>query len=100
MKGLSLASRLLSLVCPLCEVGTLKHSGQNSAQCDYCEGSVSGTMLETLRQIVALPDSLGSHACEECGHPEMRLLPDGTHHCPACRSEVLPPEALGRSRCK
>ncbi|MBA2715209.1 MAG: hypothetical protein H0U55_16875, partial [Rubrobacteraceae bacterium] len=29
----------------------------------------------------------------ECGHPEMRRLPDGTYHCPACGSEVLPPGA-------
>jgi hypothetical protein len=47
-------------------------------------------MLETLRRIPALPDALGSHACEECGHPEMRLLPDGTFHYPAYRSEVFP----------
>ena len=32
---------------------------------------------------------MGKHACE-CGHPEMRSLPDGTFHCPACRSEVVP----------
>ncbi len=50
-------------------------------------------MLGALRQIVALPDALGKHACEECGHPEMRRLPDGTFHCPACRSEVLPIDA-------
>jgi len=47
-------------------------------------------MLEALRQIVALPDALGTHACEGCGHPEMRLLPDGTFHCPACRPDVFP----------
>jgi hypothetical protein len=46
-------------------------------------------MLKALRQITDLPDALGRHACE-CGHPEMRRLPDGTHHCPACRSEVAP----------
>jgi uncharacterized Zn finger protein (UPF0148 family) len=45
--------------------------------------------MATLQQIVALPDALGEHACE-CGHPEMRRLPDGTFHCPACGSEVLP----------
>jgi uncharacterized Zn finger protein (UPF0148 family) len=49
-------------------------------------------VLETLRHITALPDALGKHACE-CGHPEMRLLPDGTFHCPACGSEVLPIDA-------
>jgi hypothetical protein len=48
-------------------------------------------MLETLRHISALPDALGSHACE-CGHPEMRLLPDRTYHCPSCGSEVAPAE--------
>jgi ribosomal protein L37AE/L43A len=68
--------------------------------CDSCAGSVSGAMLEALRQIVALPDALGNHACEECGHPEMRLLPDGVFHCSACGSEVLPLEASGKSRCK
>jgi len=46
-------------------------------------------MLGTLRSISILPDTLGSHACE-CGHPEMRLLPDRTYHCPACGSEVPP----------
>jgi uncharacterized Zn finger protein (UPF0148 family) len=61
---------------------------------------LSGAMLATLRGISALPDALGSYACEECGHPEMRLLPDGTFHCPACRSEVLPLEASGRSKCE
>jgi hypothetical protein len=56
-------------------------------------------MLETLWRITALPDALGRHACE-CGHPEMRLLPDGVFHCPACGSEVLPadvPSALSKS---
>jgi hypothetical protein len=53
-------------------------------------------MLETLRRISALPDAQGRHACG-CGHPEMRRLPDGIFHCPACGSEVLPsvaPSAL------
>jgi ribosomal protein L37AE/L43A len=93
MKGSSLASRSRSLVCPLCEAGELKPSAQHSARCGACAGSVSGAMLEALRQIVALPDALGTHACEECAHPEMRRLPDGTFHCPACRSEVLPIDA-------
>jgi ribosomal protein L37AE/L43A len=90
MKGSSLASRSRSLVCPLCEAGELKPSAQHSAKCEACVGSVGGAMLEALRQIVALPDALGTHACEECAYPEMRLLPDGTFHCPACRSEVFP----------
>ena len=93
MRSSSVASRPSSLVCPLCEVGKLKPSGKDSAQCGSCAGPVSGAMLGALRQIVALPNALGKHACEECGHPEMRRLPDGTFHCPACRSEVLPSDA-------
>jgi uncharacterized Zn finger protein (UPF0148 family) len=50
-------------------------------------------MLEALREIATLQDTMGSHACE-CGHPEMRLLPDGVFHCPACGCEVLPLAAL------
>jgi hypothetical protein len=89
----SLASRSESLVCPLCEMSLLCPAGQNSMGCQSCGGRLSGVMLETLRRICALPDTLGSHACEECAHPEMRRLPDGTYHCPACGSEVLPIDA-------
>jgi ribosomal protein L37AE/L43A len=98
MKGLSLASSSRSLVCPLCGTGELKPSAQHSARCESCGSPLSGEMLEALRQIVALPDALGAHACEECAHPEMRLLPDGTFHCPACRSEVFPIGAPGALR--
>jgi ribosomal protein L37AE/L43A len=90
VKGTSLASRHDSLVCPLCEVGKLRPSDRNSMRCESCGGRLSGPMLEALRSISALPDALGSHACEECGHPEMRRLPDEVFHCPACGSEVLP----------
>jgi hypothetical protein len=62
-------------------------------RCESCGGRLSGAMLETLRGICTLPDVLGRHACEECGHPEMRRLPDGVFHCPACRSEVVPIDA-------
>jgi hypothetical protein len=92
MKGSTLASRLGSLVCPLCEVDELRLWGKDSARCASCAGLVSGAMLETLRRITAPPDALGTHACE-CSHPEMRLLPDGTFHCSACGSEVLPVDA-------
>jgi uncharacterized Zn finger protein (UPF0148 family) len=91
MKGSSLRSRSGSLVCPLCEVHELDARGHSSARCGSC-GIVSGAMLEALRQITDVPDALGSHACE-CGHPEMRRLPDGTRHCPSCGSEVLPIDA-------
>jgi ribosomal protein L37AE/L43A len=93
VKGSSAFSRPDSLVCPLCEVDQLRPSGNDSAQCASCAGLVSGAMLEALRRISALPDALGKHACEECGHPEMRLLPDETYHCPGCGSEVLPIDA-------
>ncbi len=93
MKRSSSTSRPDSLVCPLCEMGSLRSSSHDSMRCETCEGLLSGQLLETLRQISALPDALGSHACEECGYPQMRLLPDGTFHCPSCGSEVLPLEA-------
>jgi ribosomal protein L37AE/L43A len=90
VKNSSLASRHHSLVCPHCERGLLRSSGENFMRCELCGERLSGALLETLRRITALPDTLGSHACEECGHPEMRLLPDGVFHCSACGSEVLP----------
>src|SRR5215204_6338036 len=36
-----------------------------------------------------LVESAGCLGCE-CGHPEMRRLPDGVYRCPACGSEVTP----------
>jgi hypothetical protein len=90
VKSSSLTSRPHSLLCPLCEASKLYARSPDSMHCESCGGRLSGAMLGTLRGISALPDALGKHACEECGHPEMRLLPDGTFHCPACRSEVLP----------
>src|SRR5688500_9752918 len=89
MKGSSMVSRPRSLICLLCEASGFNPLGDDSARCDSCRGSLGGAMLEALREIAALPDSLGSHA-GECGHPEMRLLPDGVFHCPACGCEVLP----------
>ena len=77
------------LTCPFCEASDLKDFGRNSARCDACGGVLSGDLLEQLRRIVALPDAHGRHACE-CGHPEMRRLPDDVYWCPACGSEVLP----------
>jgi hypothetical protein len=62
------------------------------AGCDSCGLSVEGALFRTLEQIATLPDAVGAHACE-CGHPEMRRLPDGVFHCPACGSEVLPLKA-------
>ena len=91
MKPLAPASGSRSLVCPSCEAGELPSNyHQNGVRCPVCGYVPSRGVLETLRQIISLPDALGSHACEECGHPEMHRLPDGVFHCPACSSEVLP----------
>lgn len=81
-----------SLTCPSCESGELVTLGLNGVRCDSRGYQVGAAALRTLRDIVGLPDALGGHPCE-CGHPEMRRLPDGVFHCPACRSEILPVEA-------
>ncbi len=82
-------SRTHSIVCPACELGELRICGPEQSRCGSCSRVVDGGILEVLRQIVALPEAIGTHACE-CGHPQMRRLPDGVFHCPACGSEVLP----------
>ena len=82
-------SRPRHIVCPFCESGELVSVGPGFARCGSCSLPLLGSALETLRDIVRLPDVLGAHPCE-CGHPEMRELPGGLFHCPACRSEVLP----------
>lgn len=89
--GSRTASRVDYLVCPVCGCGQLWPRGLLSrmSECDFCECALENTIVGTLKQIVALPEALGKHPCE-CGHPEMRCLPDGVFHCPACRSEVLP----------
>jgi ribosomal protein L37AE/L43A len=78
-----------ALICPFCEVYELRHFGHNAARCEHCGGVLGAPLLETLRRITDLPDAIGRHACE-CGHPEMRRLPDGIYRCPACGSEVIP----------
>ena len=89
MKRLSKKSGSGSLVCPFCEAGEIERTGSNSARCISCGKVLGRWILETLRGLLALPESLGAHACE-CGHPEMRRLPDMVFHCPACGSEILP----------
>ena len=78
-----------SLRCPFCEAQGLEPFGHNSARCPSCRAVLSGPALGTLIWISQLPDAVGRHACE-CGHPEMRRLPDGVYRCPACASEVTP----------
>lgn len=89
---LSMASRAHHIICPFCESGELVSLGPGSARCKSCGLPLLGSTLETLRDIIGLSDAVGDHACE-CGHPEMRELPDGVFHCPACGSEILPMEA-------
>ena len=96
MKASSLASRSEYLVCPVCQAGELHPFGGECARCSSCGCTLGAATLLTLEQIIALPDALGKHACE-CGHPEMRGLPDGAFHCPACGAEVLPIEAVSGS---
>jgi ribosomal protein L37AE/L43A len=86
-----MASHPHSIVCPVCESGELHSNGTSMARCDACGCTLSKDVLEIIKQIAVLPDAVGGHACE-CGHPEMRLLPDGVFRCPACSSEVLPSE--------
>jgi ribosomal protein L37AE/L43A len=86
------ASGAHRFVCPFCEAGELLSLGPGFARCGSCRMPLLGSALETLRDIAGLPEAPGNHPCE-CGHPEMRELPDGVLHCPACRSEVLPLDA-------
>jgi len=81
-----------TIVCPTCGRGELEARGLDPAECGSCGRAVEDAIRRTLEQIVALPDALGVHACE-CGHPEMRRLPGGVFHCPACGSEVIAFEA-------
>ena len=89
MKGPSCtASGAHHIICPFCESGELVSLAQGFARCDSCGLPLLGSTLETLENIIGLTEVLGAHPCE-CGHPEMRKLPDGVFHCPVCRSEVL-----------
>ena len=79
----------LGITCPHCEAGEMHSAGPSLAVCGGCKGVLGGDLLKALYRIRTLPDALGRHACE-CGHPEMRRLPDGVYLCPACRAEVVP----------
>lgn len=87
------ATKSHPLICPFCEANELRAFGHNSARCVSCGGLLSSAFLATLRRITQLPDAAGHHACE-CGHPEMRRLPDGVYWCPACGFEVVPVSPL------
>jgi hypothetical protein len=98
VKQSALASGSHTIICPHCEAGELRSGGHNGVQCPVCGYGPSRGILGALQQIITLPDALGKHACEECGHPEMRHLPDGVSHCPACGSEVLPIRSKSRTQ--
>jgi len=83
-------SRPGHLVCPACESGELQPHAHGLASCAFCDCLFSSAVLKVLAWIAAFPEAQGKHACEECHHPEMRLLPDKVFHCPVCGSEVLP----------
>jgi ribosomal protein L37AE/L43A len=77
------------VTCPTCGAGELQPwRGPYLYKCNVCSHAIDAALFRTLKQIAALPDAFGKHACE-CGYPEMRRLPNGVFHCPACGSEVL-----------
>ena len=94
-----MASRAHRIVCPFCASGELVATGPGFVRCNSCALPLLGSALETLRDVIGLPDVLGAHACE-CGHPEMRRLPDEVFHCPACGAEVLPVEIPSDPKCR
>jgi hypothetical protein len=98
VKPTTLASGSHSIICPICEAGELRSGGQNGVRCPVCGYAPSRGAIDTLQQIISLPDAFGRHACEECGHPEMHLPPDGVSHCPGCGSEVLPTRSNYRTQ--
>jgi ribosomal protein L37AE/L43A len=85
----NISSTTNTIICPCCGIGELERSANGVARCNRCDRPISTQVLEALKQILSLPDAIGSHACE-CGHPEMRRLADGVLWCPGCGSEVLP----------
>jgi len=88
------------IVCPLCELEVMDVLDQSEARCSRCDATLSGSFLGELQTMAALPEVRGRHACEECGHPEMRLLPDGTFHCrpaaPRYCPLISPPRQVAR----
>jgi hypothetical protein len=69
-------SKSRHIICPVCGSDELRPRGPGQAGCDYCGLPVESAIFRTLERIATLPDAVGTHACE-CGHPEMRRLPDG-----------------------
>jgi len=79
--------------CPHCERGQVHPGDPTLTRCPACGHAPDKWVLKTLTEIASLPDAAGTHACEECAHPQMRHLPDGAFWCPACGQEILSLEA-------
>ena len=86
MKGASSASTYSSLICPLCEGGELRPSGQHSARCDSCAGLVSKAVLEALREITACQTPWGHTPARSAATPRCGASPTGY---PIVRPAVL-----------
>ena len=92
MNGSAAPSGPGALICPPRESGRLRCSPYGTARYEFCSDPSRGAVSQAQLEIASLPEALGPCACE-CGHPEMRLLPDGTYHRPDCGSEVWPLDA-------
>ena len=58
MNNPTVASEPQFKICPLCEESRLVFSGLNEARCPVCEHEPDEDFLKTIRQIVALPNTL------------------------------------------
>ena len=76
--------------CPLCGRGEMLMVNAFLVRCTECEETISYSLFKTLHEIRNLREARGKHPCE-CGHPEMRRLPDGTYRCPSCNPEISYP---------
>ena len=75
--------------CPHCKRGKVQPEDPTLTRCPACGYAPDEWILKTLNEIASLPDATGTHACEECAHPQMKHLPDGTFWCPACGQDIL-----------
>ena len=79
--------------CPHCGRGQVHPEDPTLTRCLACGRVPEAWVVTTLEEIASLPDATGSHTCEECGHPQMRCLPDGSFWCPGCGQDILSFEA-------
>jgi hypothetical protein len=94
------ASRADYLVCPGCGCGQLQPPrGPLSRLLKYahCECAFDNTIVETLKQIVALPEALGKHSCE-CGIPRCAVCPMGSSTAQSASLRCCPFPSLNLDR--